>query len=593
MNNTITLKAIGEVDFLNNHFFIPSYQRGYRWTEKEVTDLLNDIQEFQNKRNKEEGEFYCLQPIVVINRNGNWEVIDGQQRLTTLFIILTYLGDAKKILFPSSKLYSIEYETREKDGFSSKAFLDQLKNTTEIDKTNADFYHMSQAYLTVKNWFEKPEVNVGDFLNTILKTNFQDNVDIANNIRFIWYEVTEEVQKPIEIFTRLNMGKIALTNAELVKALFFITDKVENTKKRHQLQMGYEWDQIENELQNKNFWSFLTSSPYKGSNHIELIFNLIADKYAYLTTVENKYKDDNLYTFYVFNELIINKLAPTATSATVETAKTFLWDEIKTYYRQFLDFYKHNEYYHLIGYLIHSSKNTIADILSLSENETKKGFEEALKNRIRLQFKIELKELSYDDYYDETHRALLLFNVISTMKSNYNRFPFEKFEEENWSLEHIHAQNSEGLKKEQKRLLLIEQQVYFAKKDTAIYDRITHLLGKNFVNDSEFNDLQNELFAKYSDKNIEHSIQNMALLSRDDNSSLNNNIFPIKKDKIKELDEKGSFIPIGTKNVFMKYYSKNVDQNVSWNAEDQDAYFEELQNTLKNYLPNNTNKNEN
>ncbi|TDE51436.1 DUF262 domain-containing protein [Flavobacterium sp. GT3P67] len=592
MNNTITLKAIGEEDFLNNHFFIPSYQRGYRWTDREVSDLLNDIQEFHNKRNKEEGEFYCLQPIVVINRDGNWEVIDGQQRLTTLFIILTYLGEAKKILFPSSKLYSIEYETREKDGFSSKAFLDQLKNTTEIDKTNSDFYHMSQAYLTVKTWFEKPGVNVGDFLNTLLKTNFQDDVDIANNIRFIWYEVTEEVQKPIEIFTRLNMGKIALTNAELVKALFFITDKDENTKKRHQLQMGYEWDQIENALQNKNFWYFLTSSPYKGSNHIELIFNLIADKYVNLTTVDSKYKDDKLYTFYVFNDLIVNKLVPIITSATVETAKTFLWDEIKTYYRQFLDFYNHNEYYHLIGYLIHSSKNTIADILSLAENETKTEFEESLKNLIRSQFKLELKELSYDNY-DETHRALLLFNVISTMKSNYNRFPFEKFEEENWSLEHIHAQNSEGLKKEQKRLLLIEQQVYFAKKDTTLFDRITQLLGKTIVNDAEFNDLQNELFSKYSDKSIEHSIQNMALLTRNDNSSLNNNIFPIKKDKIKELDEKGSFIPIGTKNVFMKYYSSNVDQNVSWNTEDQDAYYIELEKTLKNYLPNNTNGNEN
>lgn len=595
MNNTITLKAIGEEDFLENHFFIPSYQRGYRWTEKEVTDLLNDIQEFHNKRNKEEGEFYCLQPIVVINRDGNWEVIDGQQRLTTLFIILTYLGDAKKILFPSSKLYSIEYETREKEGCSSKAFLDQLKNTTEIDKTNSDFYHMSQAYLTVKNWFEieKPTKNVGDFLNTLLKTNFQEDVDIANNIRFIWYEVTEELQKPIEIFTRLNMGKIALTNAELVKALFFITDKDENTKKRHQLQMGYEWDQIENALQNKNFWYFLTSLPFKGSNHIELIFNLIAAKYAHLTTVDSKYKDDKLYTFYVFNDLIINKLVPAATPATVETAKKFLWDEIKTYYRQFLDFYNHNEYYHLIGYLIHSSeKNTIADILSLAENETKTEFEAALTNLIQLQFKLELKELSYDNY-DETHRALLLFNVISTMKSNYNRFPFEKFKEENWSLEHIHAQNSEGLKKEQKRLLLIEQQLYFAKKDMILFDRITQLLGKAVINDAEFNDLQSELFSKYSDKSIEHSIQNMALLSRNDNSSLNNNIFPIKKDKIKELDEKGSFIPLATKNVFMKYYSNNVDQNVSWNTEDQDAYFVELEKILKNYLPNNTNKNEN
>jgi hypothetical protein len=81
----------------------------------------------------------------------------------------------------------------------------------------------------------------------------------------------------------------------------------------------------------------------------------------------------------------------------------------------------------------------------------------------------------------------------------------------------------------------------------------------------------------------------MALLSSKDNSCLSNSIFPIKKDKIKELDEKGSFIPIGTKNVFLKYYSKDVEQNVSWNIEDQNAYFAELKKILKDYLPKITN----
>ena len=76
-----------------------------------------------------------------------------------------------------------------------------------------------------------------------------------------------------------------------------------------------------------------------------------------------------------------------------------------------------------------------------------------------------------------------------------------------------------------------------------------------------------------------------ALLSKDDNSALNNNIFPIKRDKIKELDEKGSFIPICTKNVFLKYYSKNVEQNVKWDKDDRLAYLEEIKETLKNYLP--------
>lgn len=590
--NNITLKAIGEIDFLNNHFLIPYYQRGYRWTDKEVTDLLNDINEFQNKRNKEEGEFYCLQPIVVIEKNGHWEVIDGQQRLTTIFILLTYLKDAREINFSSSDLYTIEYETREKEGISSKEFLNNLNSIAEIDKTNSDFYHMSWAYLTIKKWFEDNKINKGKFLSVLLDTQKINDIDLENNIRFIWYEVTEEINNPIEIFTRLNMGKIPLTNAELVKALFFVTDKNDGDKKRHQLQMGFGWDQIENALQNKNLWYFLTSSDYKGSNHIELIFDIIAKKYADLTSIDNKHSNDKLYTFYVFNELIQSKLLPENQSNTSEITKEFLWDEIKTYYSQFIDFYNDITYYHLIGYLINSKqikdkKTTIADIVNLAKSTTKKDFEFALREKIASSFQNDLEELSYDETYDEMHNALLLFNVLITMNSRYNKFPFEKFKEENWSLEHIHAQNSEDLKKDsQRRIVLEEQKKYFENKNEDFYTRIEQLLEMDKVNESQFANLQKLLYEEFTNgEEVIHSIQNMALLSTKDNSSLNNSIFPIKKDKIKELDEKGSFIPIGTKNVFLKYYSKDVEQNVSWNIEDQNAYFDELKKILKDYLP--------
>lgn len=589
--NNITLKAIGELDFLNNHFLIPYYQRGYRWTDKEVTDLLEDINEFQNKRSKGEGEFYCLQPIVVINRNGIWEVIDGQQRLTTIFILLTYLKDAREINFSSSDLYTIEYETREKEGVSSKDFLNNLNSITEIDKTNSDFYHMSWAYLTIKNWFVNNKINKGKFLSVLLDTQKTNGIDLENNIRFIWYEVIDEINDPIEIFTRLNMGKIPLTNAELVKALFFITDKNEIDKKRYQLQMGFEWDQIENSLQNKNLWCFLTSTPYKGSNHIELIFDMIAKKYAHLTSIENKHITDKLYTFYVFNELVQFKLVPENEANSSEKTKEFIWDEIKSYYRQFIDFYNDSTYYHLIGYLINSNhNNSIAAIIDLAKNIDKEEFKNALRYKIASQLNFDLSELTYDDNYHETQNALLLFNVLITMKSNYNRFPFELFKEEDWSLEHIHAQNSEDLKKDsQKRIVLEEQKKYFENKNIDFYNKTIELLKMQTINEFQFTELQNLLFKEYTNgKATEHSIQNMALLSRRDNSSLNNSIFPIKKDKIKQLDEKGSFIPIGTKNVFMKYYSKDVEQNVRWNTEDQRAYFDELQNILKDYLPNTT-----
>lgn len=103
-------------ELLGRDFSIPGYQRGYRWTKRQVDDLLDDILEFMDKPPKEK-EIYCLQPLVLKYKGkdnmvkGPWEVIDGQQRLTTIKILLAYLEYEKS--------YSIEYETRKKEDILS------------------------------------------------------------------------------------------------------------------------------------------------------------------------------------------------------------------------------------------------------------------------------------------------------------------------------------------------------------------------------------------------------------------------------------------------------------------------------------------
>ena len=109
-NNNISIKTIN--DLLKSNFFIPSYQRGYRWTEQQVTDLLNDINEFSPKEipNTNEKTWYCLQPIVVKQKDENeWDVIDGQQRLTTTFLILHYLNQGY-IANRQKKLFGLKYK---------------------------------------------------------------------------------------------------------------------------------------------------------------------------------------------------------------------------------------------------------------------------------------------------------------------------------------------------------------------------------------------------------------------------------------------------------------------------------------------------
>ena len=82
----ISLKAIN--DLKGYEFVVDSYQRGYRWESKQVKKLLDDLLEFSEK---EEG-YYCLQPLIVRKISENkYELIDGQQRLTTLYILLKHL----------------------------------------------------------------------------------------------------------------------------------------------------------------------------------------------------------------------------------------------------------------------------------------------------------------------------------------------------------------------------------------------------------------------------------------------------------------------------------------------------------------------
>ena len=87
MNNVILeAKPIGDI---KGNFFVPKYQRGYRWTESQVRTLMNDLWENCKQETQKE---YCLQPVVVRKRGeADYELIDGQQRFTTILILLSYI----------------------------------------------------------------------------------------------------------------------------------------------------------------------------------------------------------------------------------------------------------------------------------------------------------------------------------------------------------------------------------------------------------------------------------------------------------------------------------------------------------------------
>lgn len=338
MSEKLKLKSIYEL--LCNEkgeaesFFIPSYQRGYRWTKQQVEELLEDIWEFISKNKKEDEEFYCLQPIVV-KRNKEydtkWDVIDGQQRLTTIYIILKVLEDK---IESDSKNFDLDYETRPK----SKEFLENEIFQENIE--NIDFFHMSKSYNTIIDWF-KNKANKG---SPTIKSKFIS--PLLETVKVIWYEVEEDEnqtekensKKDIEIFTRINMGKIPLTNAELIKALLIQGYKDNDNKNNKQFELASEWDFIEYSLQNDDFWYFINKEKNEKATRIEFIFELIAEQYIKDKEDLKKSLNKSIDRYYEFH--IINHYLKNDTKDEVQ-----LWNEVKKYFRILNEWYEDREFF--------------------------------------------------------------------------------------------------------------------------------------------------------------------------------------------------------------------------------------------------------
>lgn len=410
MGNNIILETKFVAD-IRGSFYIPSYQRGYRWSETEVVRLLDDI--YQNGKKN-----YCLQPVVVRKKEDQYELIDGQQRLTTLYLIYKYMKNVNP--FFNEPAFTLSYQTRDQ----SEEFLKTLDMTKQDD--NIDFWFISKAYNTIKEWFEQDlQIRVMHIFEYL-----------KEDVKIIWYEVGES-EDAISLFTRLNIGKIPLTSAELVKAMFLSRDNAENMRREKQEEISLQWDGIERELHNESLWFFLTNS-VKGEyqTRIDLVLDLIAGKDE---STREKY-----YTFFRFDEL------------RKEVSLDDIWKKIYQTFLTLKGWYEDHGLYHRIGYLI-TSGTSLHKIFALSKDKKKSEFNESLDELIKKSVAISgnYAELSYEKPldYKRISTLLLLFNIESVRRSDGHaqRFPFDQFKHHKgsnvtWSLEHIHAQQSEGMK---------------------------------------------------------------------------------------------------------------------------------------------------
>lgn len=612
MNNNISIKSIQEL--LEYHFFIPSYQRGYRWTDRQTTDLLNDIWDFIDKKDKSNQNWYCLQPVVVkknlknddknlledlktilefkteeevysetkkilddYNEHKFWEVIDGQQRLTTLFLILMYLNTE------GGKQYSIDYETRK----DSKLFLQQIKDKTEEDaEINIDYYHIFNSYSTIKNWFENKDNNKIDFRKVLLY-----------DVKVIWHEASGD---SIDIFTRINSGKIPLTNAELIKALFLnssnfktIEGQTDFEKLRlKQLEIASEWDRIEYALQNDSFWLFANQVDKPLATRIEFIFNLIfeiakqndeevAERKRLHIKSENQIKERKLNGFLTISENFGNDEYSTfrffaekfklANQTTIENN----WKQVKYYFQTLEEWFTDRELYHKVGYLI-TIGVSIKTLLKIKENVGKSEFQEQLNTKISEKMsKVNFEKLEYNGVLV---REVLLLHNIQTMLDNKNessRFPFDRFKTEYWDVEHIHAIATEVKVKKEDQVDWLKNNFIKRERNNKYPDLEKF---SESVDDEEFQKIIDYVLGEE-----DNSISNLCLLDRGTNRSYKNDGFKEKRRKLITREIEGTFIPICTKNAFMKYYSSNVADLELWNENDKIAYSAKIKDVLDQY----------
>lgn len=573
-------------DILNLDFFIPSYQRGYRWTEQQVEDLLNDIYEAEGK--------YCLQPLVVSKMNRKrkeeckledkiwYEVIDGQQRLTTIFIILNSLLEDKK---------EIKYQTRIETG-------EYLKTFKTTKKPNVDIFFINQAKEKIEEWFKtKSEDDKQNFIKKLTDDCF-----------VIWYVSIEE--SAYEVFKRLNSGKISLSNAELVKALLLNMPELTDASARIQEQMAGEWDRMEQILHDDEFWYFINPEPecerYSAARMdfiLELILRCVKkdDSEDYLYNVDYELKRNNYFIFSKFLKQISKDVSN--------------WGLIKDYFRKIKMWFDNRELYHYIGYLM-NLKNTgnkhecLKELISLSLKDKNDFLAEIKTKCIETLFngkdELNLYDYEYGKHNDIIHNVLLLFNLatIQNQISEKSRYPFDKHfqaAKKKWSLEHIHAQNEKKINWDEDSFKRIKEYL----KDVSVkgINELNKSLEEKNVKSSDNIDDDNiykAIIGAFMGEDIivsdgtctsnftaDHHLTNLALLQGDKNAAFNNKVYIEKREKLAEyenVEEESLFVPICTRNVFFKHYSPSSINPFLWDQKSGEDYLIAITRVVASYL---------
>lgn len=542
MSAKLEILSIDELIKRKKNFRIAFYQRGYRWRQQQILQLLNDLQGFVKTH---KNPFYFLQALVVNDHaddsNGDkldeYRVIDGQQRLTTLVLILQKMPQD---WFSENNIVVINNDKMKYDRAGTE------KNSSDSESGALDAHFRDEAIRLIVNYLE----NISKASGEKLRVNLLES-------KFLFYNLNCDSKKEEQIFNRLNSGKISAKESELIKCVM-LTPQPDEDKQLTDAR-AQEWDDIERELNNDAFFYFMANkkTPY------------INDRMAHLLHIAGIVPEQSDNERFPMLKKAYEILQQNGSSKSREK----LWKDIySTFYTLKAWFTSKDSWrYHAFGWQIHKKGGELPENLNV--------YKEQISNLWKT-----YKEMSPDkklDIFTEdkdkqlAHNLLLLFNVVYCWRYGLKYNFAEHAKIDTWSLEHIHAQNQEKLSEEDFNVL---GSLKYEGKELK-YDDYKAACPDDDPNGTIW--LQTKLGDNYpADDN---SLGNLALLSKTDNSSLSNGFFNAKRRKINNCWI-GKWLPDATSAVFNKSLP-GLDLNLPyWGKQDRDAYVEFIKTSIENFL---------
>ena len=643
-NNTVDVRSIGSILNGRNCFFVPCYQRGYRWNRKQVEDLLGDLYSFRKQmianNSDEVGKFYCLQPVIVRKITAPemrkeilgddsadpetklWELVDGQQRLTSIYILLSYLimkhrrdeSERSENDYSRVKLYNIMYESRP----ATCAALKALAQGKEIAPCDIDSTHISNALRYIDEWFNGKglEINaryngVGGESNAEMRKCMLEQITTTSDIgatKVIWYELSNAPDvDPVKEFTRINNGKIPLTDTELIKALFLQKKNFNvGNKVLEQAKVSLQWELMENTLQQNDFWCFISNKSIDEEDRMGQLLRLV-----YLKSHVQKQNDIEAGDIFRYYYNALDGLP----SELLHVAIADSWRSITDTFNTLNDWYDTPEIYNYVGYLVQSGMD-LSDIYSQFETLRQTNDDSSIDDFVSLLEQDIMKVLprncveTQDDgtlrittqYPDRPNlrKILLLLNVdmlsrqLSEIRKNDEsrigeanvfKFPFGLYRSQEWDIEHIDSATTNDLTNKEVQKNWVEGNI----KEYNI--EVTDAMRKK-MNNGEWADLV-EIIQHQEGEESENKdfIGNLTLLDSATNRSYGNALFRQKRKEIIRLAKHGRYILPCTQYVFMKYFDEDsvAESRMRWTKDDKEMYHSFIIEQLKRFLqpPNN------